>query len=179
MLVIHNGTQMWPTTNSPKRYSPGDNVTKPDGNFYCPAAAGADMGGGWIMAELLDADPVPDGFEEVGVSPDMVNGVPKMVRQLQAVTPEIALARRETAVKAECRERIFSVCSQTDQVTLAMMAESGIMDAADRTAYRQVALWVEDMVHTCRTLIPTEQDYTDDTLWPPVPAGVPELIQKY
>ena len=179
MLVIHNGTQMWPTTNSPKRYNPGDNVVKPDGNFYCPAAAGADLGGGWVMAELLDADPVPDGFEEVGVSPDMVNGVPKMVRQLQAVTPEVVLARRAAAVKAECERRIFSIADQNTQNTLTGLASAGAMTADEMTAWQAGMAWVVDMLVACRALIQSDADYTDDTQWPAVPAGVPELAAKY
>lgn len=179
MLVIHNGTTMFPDNQNPKQYRPGSTLTKPNGDRVGPASNGLDLGDGWFVAEPLAADPIPEGEEGISISIQMVGGVPKMVHQTQVITPEVALARRTILVKKECQDRIYSIADPNTQATLNAASSTGILTSEEELVWKAGVQWAIDMINACRALIVSGEDYTDDTKWPAVPAGVPELADKY
>ncbi|WP_297772644.1 hypothetical protein [uncultured Roseovarius sp.] len=114
----------------------------------------------------------------------------------QIITPEHraaqASAKRAAMIKAECRDRILSVGSETTQMniaqagivfTAAMLDGAARADALTVSGLRDGDLmlaqawkgWVAAMQAECRDAIETG----DNPVWPDVPAGVTDLAARF
>lgn len=91
-----------------------------------------------------------------------------------------AQTARATAIKAECRSRIFAAADQTSQMNLTAAASSGRLNAEQQEVWVLALQWIDDMRSACMSLIiDLAADYRAAESWPDLPQVVAELVAQY
>lgn len=83
------------------------------------------------------------------------------------------------AAKAECRRRIYTVCSEVAQMNLAAACAAGLLSSEDLVAYRAGLAWVAAMRAAWPEIAASGADPAEDANWPTVPAGVAGLAAAF
>lgn len=120
-----------------------------------------------------------------------VSGAEPALVAVQVAPPTRAerLAARKPLVSAECRRRIYAVGSGEAQTNMnTVVAVISTKPIADRTTDDEAIVsgaalalgWVDQMRAAFRTLAADETtDFTQDAAWPPVPAEVVTLMDRF
>ena len=84
------------------------------------------------------------------------------------------------AIRAECRRRILTIASAETQMNMTAEAAAGRFSDAELVTYKAALDWVGDMRAKCAELIQgAVEDYASAAHWPPVPAGVVALCDRF
>jgi hypothetical protein len=93
---------------------------------------------------------------------------------------ESATAIRKERARAECQTRIFAAVDSSAQINLASAAAAGQLDAGQMATYVSGLNWVAAMRAKWPVLgADAEADITSDASWPPLPAGVADLVALF
>jgi hypothetical protein len=179
MLILHNGTTMYPSNEAPQQFRNGSTAKLPSGSRVGPISDGLAVEDGWVFSNIAGLAAVPSDKESVGRELNYVNGKPQFEHTLNDITAEMVAARRKDAVQAECEERILSMIDRNTQTTIAGLASANALADGEDIAWKAAMLWVVDMLAVSRVLVANNEDYTLNTTWPAIPADVPDLVAKY
>lgn len=123
------------------------------------------------------------GYTEATAAELAERGVP------QAVIDQALSAIRVSAIKVECRRRIYAAASAETQMNMASMAAViGANTLANRTEPEKAALaafeaslgWVQAMRGAVATLAAEPSaDYQADAAWPACPPAVLALVSQF
>jgi squalene cyclase len=170
---------MYPSNEAPKQFRNGSTAKLPSGSRVGPISDGLAVEDGWVFSNIADLAAVPSDKESVGRELNYANGKPQFEHTLNDITAEMVAARRKDAVKAECEERILSMIDRNTQATITGLASTNLLTSTEASTWRAGMSWVLDMLEASRTLSTNTEDFTSNTVWPAVPAGMPELAAKY
>lgn len=99
------------------------------------------------------------------------NGVWRTLNGSEILAPKI---------KAECGRRIVAVASKNAQMNMTAAAASGRLGGGDASTFASALEWVDAMRARCAELIVAQDtNFAVDAKWPPVPAGVADLVARY